>query len=361
VDDFKAAWQPCTPQTVPSFSAVGYYFGRALQAARQVPVGLIHTSWGGSPVEVWIDEDVFKSSPEYRRDILEPYAGQLSNFQTSLAQWEQAKAAAEKEGKKFDQGRPWAPWKPSELYNGMIAPLIPYAVRGAIWYQGESNAGHAWQYRHLFPDMISNWRRDWGQSEFTFLAVQLAPWDKGRQRIPARIDVSPVESDWAELREAQVVATKVLPRVGLAVITDGGDKDDIHPVRKAPVGDRLAQAARVIAYGESLHGLSPVFASVSFDGRKATVTFDHAGRGLAAPDGKLTGFAVAGADRKFQWADAEIRGKDRVIVSSPGVPHPVAVRYGWADFPIVNLFTRDGLPASPFRSDDFPMVTAPKR
>lgn len=361
VDDFKAAWQPCTPQTVPTFSAVGYYFGRALQAARHVPVGLIHTSWGGSPVEVWISEDVFKSSPEYRRDILEPYAGQLSNFQKSLAQWEQAKAAAEKEGKKFDQGRPWDPWKPSELYNGMIAPLIPYAVRGAIWYQGESNASHAWQYRHLFPDMISNWRRAWGQREFTFLAVQLAPWDKGRQRLPARINVHPGESDWAELREAQVVATKILPRVGLAVITDVGDKDDIHPVRKAPVGDRLAQAARVIAYGEEIYGLSPMFASVRFDDRKATVTFDHAGRGLVAQHGELTGFAIAGADRKFQWADAEIRGKNRVVVSSPLVPHPVAVRYGWDDFPLVNLFSRDGLPASPFRTDDFPMVTAPKR
>jgi sialate O-acetylesterase len=361
VEDAKASWQLCTPETVPNFSAVAYYFGQALQSSLHVPVGLIHTSWGGSPVEVWISEDVLRSSPEYLRDLLEPYPGQLRDYQLAVAKWEQAKADAAKAGKQFDQWHPWEPWRPAELYNGMIAPLIPFAVRGAIWYQGESNADRAWQYRHLYPDMIANWRRDWGQNQFAFLAVQLAPWDKGRQRVPELINVRPVESDWAELREAQGVATRVLPQVGLAVITDVGDKDDIHPVQKQPVGERLALAARVIAYGQPIYGLSPTFKSVKFSGRQATVTFDHPGRGLVAHDGKLTGFAVAGADRKFHWADAQICGKNRVVVSSPLVPRPVAVRFGWDDFPIVNLFSRDGLPVSPFRTDDFPMTTAPKR
>ncbi len=349
VDDVKSTWVECSPDTVKSFSAVGYYFGRALQKARNVPVGLIHTSWGGSSAEAWMSEKALSSDPEYKRDILDP-------FPAAWQAYEKAKQEAESQGK---QG-PWPPWRPSELYNGMIAPILPFAMEGAIWYQGESNAGRAWQYRRLFPDMVRDWRTAWGQSNFTFLAVQLAPWDKNRKRTLEQITEKPVESDWAELREAQVMATRTLPKLGLVVITDVGDKDDIHPTKKIPVGERLAQAARVIAYGERIAGLSPIQKSLKIKDNEAVVGFEHLKTGLAAVGDKLTGFAIAGPDRKFVWADAKIRG-DRVVVSSPAVPKPVAVRYGWDDFPVVNLWSKEGLPVSPFRTDDFPMVTAPKR
>jgi len=360
-NDFRAAWLLSGPDTTPGFSAVAYYFGRALQRDRKVPVGLINTSWGGSPAEVWMSDRVLLGDPEYQRDIVSPYPETRRKYEQALARWEKDKAEAEGAGQKFQKGRPWEPWRPTELYNGMIAPLIPYAIHGAIWYQGESNAGRALQYRRLFADMIRNWRQDWRQGDFTFLAVQLAPWDKARKRALAEITAAPVESDWAELREAQVIATQVLPKVGLAVITDVGDKDDIHPVKKVPVGERLALAARVIACRERIHGLSPSYRSVRLKPGKAIVTFNNVGPGLEARGGELTGFAVAGTDRKFVWAKAEVVGKNKVAVSSPAVASPAAVRYGWADCPVVNLWNRDGLPASPFRTDNFPMVTAPKK
>jgi len=361
VDDVAAQWVLCSPSTVPNFSAVAFYFGRALRQARHVPVGLIHTSWGGSPAEVWMSQEALGANEAYRRDILDTYTQVKANYDRTLAQWEQDKAEAEKAGRAFQKGRPGQPWCPTELYNGMIAPLLPFPICGAIWYQGESNAGRAWQYRTLFADMIRNWRQAWGQGNFTFLAVQLAPWDRNKKRPIEEITAEPVESDWAELREAQVIVSQTLPKVGVVVITDVGDKDDIHPTKKAPVGERLALAAQVIAYREKIAGLSPVYKRVRFSDDSATVTFDRVGQGLEARGGDLTGFAVAGSDRKFVWAKAEIKGRNRVVVSSPSVPAPVAVRFGWADCPVVNLFSKAGLPASPFRTDDFPMVSAPKK
>ena len=359
VDDVKASWVACEPSEVANFSAVAYYFGRDLQKELGVPVGLIHTSWGGSPAEVWMREEILAENPLYKAEILDPFPNQLKGFEDEVAKWESEKVSLEKDGKKITRGRPWGIWKPSELYNGMIAPLIPYSIRGAIWYQGESNAGRAHQYRSLFADMISNWRFDFGQGDFPFLMVQLAPWDRNKQRDLSEIAKEPVESDWAELREAQLLTTKLLPNVGMAVITDVGDKDDIHPAKKGPVGARLARAARGIAYGEKGTFSGPIYRSMRIDGGKAIISFDHTGRGLTAKDGDLKGFAIAGADREFVWAKAEINGNE-VVVSSPEVPHPVAVRYGWADYPVVNLFNKEGLPASPFRTDSFPMLTGPK-
>lgn len=358
VEDVDASWVLCGPDTVPGFSAVGYYFGRALQAARNVPVGLIHTSWGGSPAEVWMSRTALETSPEYRTDILETHRQAEARHLAAVKQWEEAKTKAEAAGEAFNQGRPRAPWKPTELYNGMIAPLIPYAIQGAIWYQGESNAGRAWQYRRLFADMIRNWWRDWNRDAFPFLAVQLAPWDKNRKRALEEITAEPGESDWPELREAQDLATRSLPNVGIAVITDVGDKDDIHPTKKAPVGERLALAARVIAYGEAIDGLSPQYRSVEFARGRATIRFQHVQGPLRVEGDQLTGFAIAGADRQFVWAEARLKGTE-VEVFSPEVPHPVAVRFGWADHPVVNLFSASGLPVSPFRTDDWPMVTNP--
>ena len=250
-------------------------------------------------------------------------------------------------------------WVPSELYNGMIHPLLPYAIAGAIWYQGESNAGRAYEYARLFPTMIRNWRGDWGQGDFPFLAVQLAPWDRNKKRSLAEITAAPGESDWAELREAQLLSTKVLPNVGMAVITDVGDKDDIHPVKKRVVGERLARAARHIAYRERLVYSGPLFRSMSVSRGEARLKFDQVGSGLDARGAELKGFQICGTNREWVWAKARIEGR-RVVVSHPDVPEPVAVRYGWADFPVVNLFNREGLPASPFRTDNFPMITAPK-
>lgn len=378
-DNVAAAWEVCGPGSVSNFSAVAYYFGRDLHRALGVPVGLIHTSWGGSPAEVWMSQAVLEADPEYRREVLDGYTTQLARFEEALARFIKEEEEAKAAGKPFTRRRPPTPWKPACLYNGMIAPLIPFAFRGVIWYQGESNAGRAWQYRRLFPDLIRNWRRDWGQGDFPFLLVQLAPFRD--------IKPEPAESDWAELREAQLLATKLLPKVGLAVITDVGDEKDIHPQNKEPVGARLALAARGIAYKQRVVYSGPIFKRMRVKGQKAILSFDHVDGGLvalparqadvqklrggqpvswtySAATGKLSqplvGFAIAGLDRKFVWADAVIEG-DTVVVSHPSVRQPVAVRYGWADYPVVNLGNAAGLPASPFRTDDFPLTTAPKK
>ena len=356
----KATWQVCSPETVPNFTAVGYYFGRDLQAARKVPLGLIQSDWGGSPAEAWMSREALETNERYQTEILDSYTAAEKKYREALAAYEVEKAEAAKSSDEFKKKLPGLGWKPSELYNGMISPLLPYAIKGAIWYQGESNAGRAEQYRSLFADMIRCWRRDWGQNDFTFLAVQLAPWDKNKKRSFEQITESPGDSDWAELREAQGIATKVLPKVGLAVITDVGDKDDIHPTKKGPVGARLALAARGIAYGEKIEFSGPLYRSLEIQGDKAVLHFDHVGKGLEARDGALKGFAICGDDRSFVWAKAEIVG-DTVVVSCPSVTKPVAVRYGWSDYPVVNLWNKNGLPASPFRTDDFPMITASKK
>ncbi len=363
-NNIDAVWTECTPTNVAPFSAVAYFFARDLQKALGVPVGIIHTSWGGSPAEVWIREEILASNPDYKRDILDTYPRAAANYQTAQANWEKERAAWQAEQTKaktkkpFTKQAPRAPWKPTELYNGMIAPLIPFAINGAIWYQGESNASRAHQYRQLFADMITNWRTDW-KNDFTFLLVQLAPFDKSKKRPLDEIVKEVGDSDWAELREAQLLATKNLPKVGMAVITDVGEKDDIHPKRKEPVGARLALAAQKIAYRKGVAWSGPVYRSATFKNGEAVLSFDHVGQGLEARGGNLTGFTICGDDRKWVAANAEIRGS-KVVVSSPSVKAPVAVRYGWSDFPVVNLWNKDGLPATPFRTDDFPMITAPK-
>jgi sialate O-acetylesterase len=357
-NNVNGAWQDCSPQTVPGFSAVAYYFARDLQKALGVPVGIIHTSWGGSPAEVWIREEVMLADREYKRDILDTFGASQQKTLAAIAQWEKEKAAADQAKETFTKRRPGSGWKPAELYNGMIANIIPYAINGAIWYQGESNADRAWQYRRLFADLIKNWRHDWDRN-FTFLEVQLAPWDKSKRRTMAEITAQPGDSNWAELREAQWIATERLKKVGMAVITDVGDKDDIHPTQKEPVGARLALLARKITYGEKIVANGPTYDGVKFKNGQAILSFENVGGGLEARGGPLSGFSLAGADQKFTWATAVIAG-DKVIVSSPAVAKPVAVRYGWADFPVVNLFNKAGLPASPFRTDDWEPTTKPK-
>ncbi|HUV66768.1 MAG TPA: sialate O-acetylesterase [Sedimentisphaerales bacterium] len=358
--DCKGNWTSCSPEAVPGFSAVGYFFGRELHKKLGVPVGLIHTSWGGTPAEAWTRRGMLKAEPDFS-PILERYDDALSKYpqakqeyERKLEDWKQAVEKAKTEGTRAP-GRPREPLgaadphSPSGLYNAMIAPLIPFSIQGAIWYQGESNASRAYQYRKLFPAMIKNWRDDWGQGDFPFLFVQLANFKEQKP--------DPGESDWAELREAQSM-TLALPNAGMAVIIDIGEAKNIHPKNKQDVGKRLALWALANSYGQKIEYCGPVYKSSKTEGNRIILTFDHVGDGLvAAPEQPLKGFAIAGADREFVWADARIDG-NTVVVSSDKVSGPVAVRYAWADNPVCNLYNKEGLPASPFRTDDWPGVTA---
>lgn len=238
------------------------------------------------------------------------------------------------------------------LYNGMIAPVAPFAIKGAIWYQGESNAGRAYQYRELLPTLIKDWRSRFGVGDFPFLIVSLANYMK-RQPEPS-------EDWWAELREAQAMTAARFKNVGLAIAIDIGDADDIHPKNKQDVGKRLALQARRLAYGQTLAYSGPVYRSMKVVGNTIELSFDCAFNGLVARGDRLKGFAIAGADRKFVWADARIEG-DRIVVSSPQVAKPVAVRYAWAANPDCNLYNGAGLPAVPFRTDQWPGLTAKSR
>ena len=234
----------------------------------------------------------------------------------------------------------------------MIAPLIPYGIGGAIWYQGESNASRAYQYRKLFPAMIKDWCNDWGQGKFPFLFVQLANF--------MAVKPEPADSAWAELREAQLM-TLDLPNTGMAVIIDIGEANDIHPKNKQDVGKRLALWALARSYGKKLVYSGPIYKSMKIENNKVILYFDHVGGGLiAAGDEPLKSFAIAGADRKFVWADAKIDG-DNIVVSSGEVSAPAAVRYAWADNPVCNLYNEEGLPASPFRTDNWPGITVDKK
>ena len=350
--DVVGKWDESSPETTPGFTAVGYYFGRDLRKARNVPVGLISTNVGGTPAEAWTRRDILWNDSELR-PLLENYATRAANYERAMLDFQMAEARAKAKHEELPKppaNNPINYQRPAGLYNGMIAPLLPYAFRGAIWYQGESNAGQAYLYRHLFPSMIDNWRRDWGQGNFTFLFVQLAPFMK--------IATEPGESNWAELREAQLLTTKNVTKTGQAVITDVGDETDIHPKKKEPVGARLALAARSIAYGEKIESSGPDYESMEVHGNRAELRFTHA-RGLKAEGGEVKGFTIAGSDRKFYNAKAKIEGS-RVVVWSDQVANPAAVRYGWANFPVVNLQNSAGLYASPFRTDDWPITTGPK-
>jgi sialate O-acetylesterase len=349
--DVNASWQRSGTETVRGFSAVAFWFGKMLRQRLNVPIGLISTNVGGTPAEAWTRREVLQDRfPQ----ILERHDRALANYPNQLEQFRQAQRRYTENPTGTAPRMPQSPansgQRPTGLYNAMIAPLIPYAVKGAIWYQGESNAGQAWEYRTLFPAMIENWREDWGGARFPFLFVQLAPFMK--------IVQEPTESNWAELREAQSLTLKASPNTGMAVITDLGDEADIHPRRKRLVGERLALAALGIAHKERIVYSGPEYAGMSVRGDRAVLRFKHVGGGLRA-SGPLTGFTVAGADRKFHNATAEIVG-NTVVVHSPQVKKPVAVRFGWANYPVVNLTNAEGLHASPFRTDTWPVTTQPK-
>ena len=335
-------WFDAMPQSVDYFSAAGYFFGRSLQENLKVPVGLIHASCGGTRIETWMSRSGLDAV--------------------------QAKEPVPKDPSDNS---------PSALYNGMIHPLLNYRIQGAIWYQGESNAGNAYRYRRLLPGMIEQWRADFKNPDMPFYLVQLAPF--------TAVSKKPAESTWAEVREAQTMTLK-LKNTGMAVITDFGSEYEIHPTPKRPVGERLALAARAQTYGEKIVYSGPLYTSAKFDKNQAVLSFDHVGGGLATKElvpmnerkitggtmladwrvkagstsAPLVGFAVCGKDRVFHNAMADIVG-DTVVVSSAQVAEPIAVRYGWADHPFCNLYNREGLPASPFRTDSFPGLTQPKQ
>ncbi|MFN0119472.1 MAG: sialate O-acetylesterase [Blastocatellia bacterium] len=346
--DVKGRWEACAPETIPQFSAIGYYFGRDLHKARNVPVGLIDNAVGGSPAESWMNAGALSADSEYKQ-FQQVYPERMSAWEKAVEKHKAAVEQAKAEGKRAPNP-PGKPWMPAGLYNGMLAPLQPYAIRGAIWYQGESNASRAYQYRRLFPDMIRNWRRDWGH-DFTFLFVQLAAFGPNGPKLG--------DSDWAELREAQTMTLSTLPKTGMALAIDVGTYDDIHPRNKQPVGSRLALSARAVAYNEKLVYSGPVYDTMKNEGSAIAIRFKHTGGGLEARGGELKGFLIAGEDQTWREAKAEIKG-DSVIVSHADVPKPVAVRYAWAKFPTCNLYNREGLPAVSFRTDQWPGVTQPK-
>lgn len=500
-------WQACSPQTIPEFSSTAYFFGRKLHQDLNVPVGIIHSSWGGTVVEAWTSAGALKTTPDFgeqmsrmetqeatgvteearrtydenlrawyesihssdrgyaenpkwfsedldlhewktmalpqlwenaglpaldgvawfRKDITLPeawvgkdlklYAGKIDDIDSTYFNgekiggyhvWNEVRvynvpARLVNAGKNniairvmdpqggggiWDNpadlklviaGRdsislagdwscrvaldfkdispkpvdPDDPNQPTVLFNAMINPLIPYALKGAIWYQGESNAGRAYQYRTLFPLMIDDWRNRWQQGAFPFLFVQLASWQDAL--------AEPNESDWAELREAQTMTLLTRPNTGMAVAIDIGDAKDIHPKNKQEVGRRLALNALKIAYEKNVVHSGPTYKSMKIEGNRVRIKFTNTDGGLVAKDSPtLKGFAIAGDDHVFRWADAKIDGNE-ILVWHKGTKNPVAVRYAWASNPVCNLFNGAGLPASPFRTDDWTGVTAGKR
>jgi sialate O-acetylesterase len=348
-EDVEAKWEVCAPGSVPRFSAVEYFFGRHLQETLNVPMGLIESDWGGTPAQSWTSKEALAAEPALKfisddwEKALANYPAAKQRYDQQLEAWNQAVAKAKADGTR-PPNRPGAPAGPGHpntpagLYNGMIAPLTPYAIRGVIWYQGESNASenHAYKYRRLFGTMIEDWRNKWGEGDFPFLFVQLANYKSNQW--------------WPVLRESQSETLR-LRNTGMAVTIDVGDSTNIHPTNKQDVGKRLALAALHVAYGKTLEYSGPVFRQAVPEGGAMRVYFTHADGMQARGGGALTGFTVGGADGNFVAAEAKVEG-GTIVVSSPQVANPAAVRYAWADDPVCNLVNQAGLPASPFRSDE---------
>jgi sialate O-acetylesterase len=353
--DVKGKWEVCTPQVTGHFSAVGYFFARDLHQQLKAPVGVIHTSWGGTVAEAWTSREALSAADPDVKTIIERFDAARAKvtpeakqkYEEDLAAWKKAGSPRGKQPRKLPgEGDPNAP---TALYNAMISPLVGYGIKGAIWYQGESNAGRSYQYRKLFPAMITDWRTRWGEGDFPFYWVQLANF------MPR--DKEPAESGWAELREAQTM-TQSLPNSGQAVIIDIGEAFDIHPKNKEDVGRRLARLALKRDYGKNIVDSGPVVDTMQVEGNTIRLKFKNAQGGLVAKE-PLTAFAVAGEDHKFVWArDAKIEG-ETVVLKSP-VAKPVAVRYAWGNNPEATLYNRANLPACPFRTDDWAGVTAGK-
>ena len=360
-DDFKGQWQISTPETAMKFSAVGFLYGRYLHETLNVPVGLINNAWGGSAAEAWVRRKSLDDDPRFKL-LMETTAkreaqllpdGGKAELARLTTEWEVACAKAGKKNPPWQPGN-WltANQRPGNLFAGVLHPTLGYGIKGVIWYQGEANAGRACEYASLFPFLIEQWRKEWGQGNFSFYWVQLANFS-------AQVE-KPKESAWAELREAQTKAMR-LPNTGQAVVIDLGEGKDIHPRNKHDVAARLVRWALARDYGMKLPYRSPEFKSLTIKGSKAMITFDCFGsklRPFGVPE--ALGFALCGTDKVWHRAQGNVIGADQVEVWSSEVPAPVAVRYAWADNPVCNLFSNDGLPVTPFRTDDFEMITQPK-
>lgn len=317
-EELTGKWEICTPDTAGGFSAVAYFFAVDIQQKLNQPMGLIQPSWGGTRAEAWMPKPTFDAlelpyEPEWTEQWLHPKT---------------AKGAAQPE-----KARPHQ--VPAGLYNGMIAPIAGYAMRGVIWYQGETNTAYGEHYRDVLGALITSWRDAWGQGDFPFLVVQLANLQNTRF--------------WPTLRAGQAQVAKELPNVGLTVTIDVGESKDIHPKDKQTVGQRLALSALKIAYNQDVPHSGSVYKSMKIEDGKAVITFDHVYDGLMSKGGDLQGFEIAGEDGKFVTAEAAIDGQ-RVIVRADGVTSPHAVRYAWANDPTCTLYNKAGLPAVPFEA-----------
>ena len=358
-------WAACTPQSVAEFSAAGYYFAVELQKELKVPIGMINASWGGSQAEAWTPVAYLNSSPDLKPTVDRTKIWDATREQIRI----DYAAAIEKWRKKSDEqkaagARPSpSPGVPdalrdyriaSSIYDGMIEPLIPFAIRGAVWYQGESNEERAEQYNTLLPTMIRAWRERWGEGDFPFGIIQLPNY-----RV---VKPEPEDAPWSFIREAQRRTAIETPNTGLIVTIDIGEANDIHPKNKLDVGKRMAFWALKDVYRRKMTG-APVLKNVEVKDSKIILTFSEVGNGLRLKDGdKLEEFAIAGSDKKWIWADAKIIAKDKIEVSSPNVPEPKAVRYAFNSNPRhPNLTNDSGLTASPFRTDNWPDPTNGKR
>lgn len=354
--DLKGDWVEAVPATVDQFTAVGYYFARDLYNKLNVPVGILHASYGGTPAQSWTPAQTLGTAPDLKsinedwQKTLADYPEATKKFDAQMERWKERADEAKKAGKKEPQ-KPYAPagpgtkQTPSGLYNGMIAPVTPFAVRGVLWYQGESDSRAPEMYGKLFPALIQGWRRDFG-AELPFYYVQLANF-RAEQ-------TDPVEAEgWADIRAAQDKALE-LPKTARAVAVDVGEAKEIHYANKQEVGRRLALIALNRQYGQKVEDSGPEYKDMKVEGDKLRLGFTHAD-GIKAKGGELKGFAIAGDDGKFVWANARVDG-DSLILSSPDVAAPRAARYNWASNPIGNLTNAAGLPATPFRTDDAPLA-----
>lgn len=345
--DFKGDWKLCSPQTVHTFSAVAYYFAREIHKATGYPVGFINSTWAGTAIESWTKKEVLESDADFK-GLISRYNEQVRNYPKVAEEFKLAMDTWRQDSSKPKPAtvvKPNPDKSPFRLYNAMIAPLIPFTLKGVIWYQGESNATRAYQYRKLFPAFIRSWRNDFKNSNLPFYFVQ----------------ISPHRSQNPEIREAQLLTYRNVPNTGIVVTTDNGDSLDIHPRNKKLVGERLSLWALRNQYGKkNLVVSGPLYKSMKVDGNKIRIEFDFAGEGLRAKEGgELTEFTIAGEDQKFVAAKAVIEG-NKVVVWSDDITKPAAARFAWKNIPNPNFYNMAGLPASPFRTDSWRGVTEGK-
>jgi sialate O-acetylesterase len=349
-----AGWSTASPQTVGDFSAVGYFFARDLQRKLNMPVGIVNSSWGGTEIEAWMSDASRQATAvgatieaRWQQAMSEWPAERVARYPADMAAWQKAEETAKASKTKNLLAWPQPPAsldsqaRPGGLFNAMIAPLQPGAIRGVLWYQGESNVDRPREYAELFPAMIRAWRANWGDDTLPFYFVQL----------PNYADGEPGGRKWARLREAQTRALE-LPATGMAVAIDLGEPENIHPTSKAELARRLALLATSKIYGIPGDDSGPVFARALREGATMRVHFTHAGSGLVSHNRPVQSLEIAGADKVFHVASAHI-DRDTLVVSSPDVKEPVAMRYAWSNSPVANLYSGAGLPAVPFRSDDW--------